>query len=208
MSQDFSDGDDNDILERGDRERGREFSREPDRSSEICRDFQRGHCPRSGHCPFIHKELASGELPPRARREPCRDFLRTGRCPRGARCSYTHQVGGKDVCRDFNRGNCPRGNDCTFAHVLLDGDQQSPRLPPARRVEIEDPRYPPSRKRPRFEFSISPPRTISSSELEHLLSLKTEVASLREDNRYLRDENRALRMQLKEAETRRSERRF
>merc|ERR1711879_149643 len=167
-----------------------------DRSEEYCRDFQRGHCPRGLHCPFVHKDPPD-EL--QRRKEACRDFLR-GNCPRGIRCIYSHQVEGKEICRDFNRGNCPRGSECTYSHTLLapGRDSPPPREPPP---EHDDERYNSTlRKRPRYDYESpsSPVCSISSSELEYLLHLKSEVAILREDNRYLRDENRALRRELKE----------
>ena len=184
---------------RGEREHQHHHHR--DRSDELCRDFQRGHCRRGPNCPFIHKDPPD-DMPPR-RREACRDFLR-GNCPRGTRCIYSHQVqqGFKEVCRDFNRGSCPRGSECTYAHTVIGRDgSPPPRAPPP---EHDDLRYPPIRKRPRYEYETpsSPVCTISTSELEYLLQLKSEVSSLREDNRYLRDENRALRRELRRPERR------
>ena len=149
------------------------------RSSELCRDYQRGHCKRGTLCPFVHKELPPEEREARFGSEICRDYQR-GPCPRGSRCPYIHE---REPCRDFVNGDCRRGNDCHYYHPY----EYRERSPP--------------RKRPRYELSPPSSRSHSSSrdndvDSKYIKSLKEEVISLREDNKSLRDENRTLRREL------------
>eukprot|EP01111_Echinosteliopsis_oligospora_P015315 TRINITY_DN6020_c0_g1_i2.p1 TRINITY_DN6020_c0_g1~~TRINITY_DN6020_c0_g1_i2.p1 ORF type:complete len:303 (+),score=91.56 TRINITY_DN6020_c0_g1_i2:73-981(+) len=81
------------------------------REREICRDHQRGSCPRGDKCPFIHK-----------RRAPRRDASSSGG---GGGGRGVRQTGGpvlslpRDVCRDFTqRNDCPRGETCPYLHPL------------------------------------------------------------------------------------------
>lgn len=87
--------------------------------TEICRDFQRGACPRGDKCPFIHK------------RRTTRNTEGGGReGGRGARGEYRGGGGNavvrgpvmslpRDVCRDFTqRNDCPRGEACPYLHPL------------------------------------------------------------------------------------------
>lgn len=83
-------------------------NKQPEREGEVCRDFNRGHCPRGKNCPYVHAYT-------REKTEICRDFNR-GECPRGRNCPYLHEFVKTEVCRDYNRGECPRGRSCPYLH--------------------------------------------------------------------------------------------
>jgi len=166
---------------------------------DVCRNYLRGNCRRGESCPFLHPIYPEGErpLPPPRKREVCRDFAR-GDCPRGLRCIFSHEIDGREICRDYARGNCTRLN-CQFVHMRngrpADSGTPMSRPPPPPPSHEEDRRAAyGQRKRPRFEGYEQPPhppspmRSISSSELRYLLSLKDEVSVLREENHFLRTE--------------------
>lgn len=174
---------------------------------DVCRNYLRGNCRRGDSCPFLHPIYPEGErpLPPPRTREVCRDFAR-GDCPRGLRCIYSHEIHGREICRDYARGNCTRLN-CHFVHARNGRTVESlpphaggagasappPPPPPPAHAADDDHAY--ARKRPRYEYDgpPSPLRSISSSELSYLLSLKEEANFLREENHYLRGQVRFLR---------------
>lgn len=147
-------------------------------AQEVCRDFQRGHCPRAPRCSFLHvapdpsQAVPGNPLRPR---EVCRDFRR-GSCPRGSSCSFMHFLNGKQVCRDFNRGTCPRGADCNFVHFNLDTGTH-----PGEAELV--------RKRPRLDNE-------PDDRGEYYQSIMDENASLRKDNTALRQENLLLRKEI------------
>lgn len=175
--------------------RGASPSRRPYADKDVCRNYLRGNCRRGESCPFLHPMYPEGErpLPPPRKREICRDFAR-GDCPRGLRCIFSHEIDGREICRDYARGNCTRLN-CQYVHARHGARTASP-LPPAAPPE-EGPRGYGPRKRPRFEYDPpSPMRSISSSELRYLLSLKDEVGALREENHYLLTEMHYLQYEL------------
>lgn len=101
---------------------------ESGRGNEVCRDFQRGYCPRGDRCWFKHvpsetqvpeNDLAApGIVANLGGRPLCRDYIR-GHCRRGVECPYFHVKGG-ERCRDFERmQDCRRGIFCPFLHVSL-----------------------------------------------------------------------------------------
>jgi len=98
------------------------------RANEVCRDFQRGYCPRGERCWFKHvpsenqaqeNDLAApGIVATLGGRALCRDYIR-GHCRRGVECPFFHVKGG-ERCRDFERlQDCRRGIFCPFLHVSL-----------------------------------------------------------------------------------------
>jgi hypothetical protein len=149
---------------------------------DICRNFLRGACHRGDICNYYHPQQTfynEPQAPPPPRggpRDICRDFAR-GDCPRGARCIFSHETQSREICRDFQRSSCTRPS-CNFLHEPLDHRTASP---------LRDDDF--GRKRPRFEYEPprSPLRSIASSELSYLLSLKEEVLILQDENLFLRD---------------------
>jgi len=108
------------------------------RGNEVCRDFQRGYCPRGERCWFKHvpsenpppeNDLASpGVVANLGGRALCRDYIR-GHCRRGVDCPYFHVKGG-ERCRDFDRmQDCRRDVFCPFLHVSVKAPGSSPVSP-------------------------------------------------------------------------------
>lgn len=113
------------------------------RANEVCRDFQRGYCPRGDRCWFKHVPSenqsqdadlsAPGIVASLGGRALCRDYIR-GHCRRGVECPFFHVKGG-ERCRDFERlQDCRRGIFCPFLHVSVQsrttGSPGSPGLLP------------------------------------------------------------------------------
>eukprot|EP01127_Copromyxa_protea_P008138 TRINITY_DN185_c0_g2_i6.p1 TRINITY_DN185_c0_g2~~TRINITY_DN185_c0_g2_i6.p1 ORF type:complete len:273 (+),score=38.41 TRINITY_DN185_c0_g2_i6:692-1510(+) len=79
------------------------------KSEEICRDFQRGKCPRGADCPYKHKKKSNGatkkeessEKPQtpsdvgKPSKKLCRLFKETGTCHFGDDCKFSHETAGK-----------------------------------------------------------------------------------------------------------------
>lgn len=144
---------------------------------QICRDFQRGHCPRGVRCHFMHipPDPSKPQLPSMRPRELCRDFRR-GNCSRGAGCPFLHYINGKQVCRDFNRGGCPRKNECHFVHFVLASG------PPDGDI---------GRKRPRISEDED-----ADDRSTYYATIMDDNAILRKDNTALREENVSLRKEI------------
>jgi len=98
-------------------------------SKEVCRDYQRGSCPRGSQCPFRHVRPATPQGHPQQPRdsvpEICRDLTIRGLCPRGRDCPFIHPAQSKvhvqgsptqEICRDYMRGECTRDR-CPFLHT-------------------------------------------------------------------------------------------
>jgi regulator of replication initiation timing len=68
--------------------------------TEVCRDFNRGECPRGRNCPYLHRYIPT---------------LKPGQSA--------------EVCRDYNRGECSRGNDCPYVHEKVNVDFNSRQSP-------------------------------------------------------------------------------
>ena len=124
--------------------------RDPERSRDICIDFQYGRCTEAD-CPYRHTRVADQQALQRADSEVCKYWLR-GLCTEGHNCLFLHdyvkekvpmciyfqkfgECGNPEcvfrherqttaaICAAYLRGFCANGPDCHLRHI-----QQAPCL--------------------------------------------------------------------------------
>src|SRR5690606_10386364 len=76
--------------------KSKQADKQANRKQEICRDFQKGNCPRGSKCPRKHvekpdsdgKEKDSSSLEESS--QICKMFVETGSCRFGNSCKFSH----------------------------------------------------------------------------------------------------------------------
>jgi len=94
------------------------------RKTQLCPQFQRGHCARGATCNFAHGQHELRTKPNLAKTRMCPNIQQSGECTI-PNCKYAHDIKElkhtndlykTSLCIKFGQGYCSNDENCRYAH--------------------------------------------------------------------------------------------